>query len=396
MNCTTTFLRGHWLILILLTSVFLSCSEKISKAPPPPELTVYQIETSEIPIYADFVGQTYGYYDIAIRARVEGFLEGLHFREGSEVREGQLLYTIDPDPFLARVAEEESRLAQARTREVKTKSDLDRVRPLAEINAVSQRDLDAAVASYEAAIAAVEAAKASLRAANIEFGYTKIYSPIKGIIGITQAKRGDFVGREPNPVVLNAVSRIDTILVRFSLTEAQYLRLARFDRGQKTAERSKAGASEAVEDELDLQLILADGSIHDHRGKVDFGDRQVDPNTGTILIQASFPNPDELLRPGQFARLKVLITVIDDGIMIPQRCVKEIQGIYQVFVVDSNDEIEVRQIELGQKKGNMWIVREGLQAGERILLEGIQRARTGVKISPVTTAFEFIEDQKQL
>jgi membrane fusion protein (multidrug efflux system) len=368
-----------------------SCSTKESRESAPPEIPVYEIESSNIPVEVDFVGQTYGYFDIAIRARVEGFLEGRHFNEGSDVKKGQLLYTIDPQPFQAKVAEQESRLAQAKTSQVRTNADLNRIRPLAEKNAVSQRDLDAAVANYEAAIAEVDAARASLRAANIELGYTKIYSPIDGIIGITEAKRGDFVGREPNPVVLNAVSRIDTILVRFSITEAQYLRLSRFERVQRTTQRVRNADPVIEDDELVLDLILADGTVHDQKGKVDFGDRNVDPNTGTLLLQASFANPEKLIRPGQFARIIAHIGTLENGIMVPQRCVNEIQGIYQVLVVDENDEVEVRQVKTSFKKGNMWVIEEGLKAGERIVLEGIQQARSGMKIVPVETEFEFID-----
>jgi membrane fusion protein (multidrug efflux system) len=221
-------------------------------------------------------------------------------------------------------------------------------------------------------------------------GYTKIYSPITGIIGITEAKSGDFVGREPNPVVLNAVSRIDTILVRFSITESQYLRLSRFEKVQRTTERVRRDDA-IVEDELVLDLILADGSVHEHAGRLDFGDRNIDPNTGTLLLQASFPNPEQLIRPGQFARIKAHIGTFPNGIMVPQRCIKEIQGIYQVLVVDENDQVEVRQVTTSIKKGNMWVIEEGLKAGERIVLEGIQQARTGMKVVPVAAEFEFID-----
>jgi len=305
------------------------------------------------------------------------------------VKKGQLLYTIDPQPFEAEVAEQQSRVAQAETRLVKAENDLKRVRPLADLNAVSQRDLDAAIAERDAAESEVEAANASLRQARIRLGYTKIKSPITGIIGITEAKEGDFVGREPNPVVLNAVSRLDTILVRFSITETQYLRLARYEMEQDTLDQV---------DDLDfgLDLILADGSMYDHKGKIDFADRQVDPTTGTILLQASFPNPDEILRPGQFARVRALIIILTDGIMIPQRCVTEIQGIFQVFIVNEQNEVEIRRVDAGRKKGNMWIINEGLTRGEKVVLEGMQQARPGSKVNPVVTEFKFIDQENVL
>jgi membrane fusion protein (multidrug efflux system) len=208
----------------------------------------------------------------------------------------------------------------------KAKGDLDRIRPLAEINAVSKSDLDEAVAAYEATQSSLEAAKATLRAAKIELSYTKILSPIDGIIGKTKAKVGDFVGRDPNPVILNTVSQVDTILVTFFITETQYLEVA----------RHLAGAEPVQVDnrEPSLELILIDGSVYGHDGKVDFVDREVDTTTGAMLVQASFPNPEKLLRPGQFVRVRVKGRVIKDGILIPQRCVMELQGLYNVFVVD--------------------------------------------------------------
>jgi membrane fusion protein (multidrug efflux system) len=306
-------LKSHYLWLVKLVIVLpvlsvTSCKEKIQQAPPPPEIQVHEVNAYDIPFVMEFVGQTYGLYDIAIRARVEGFLEGVHFEEGSRVSKGQLLYTIDPLPFEAKVAEQESRLAQAKTAKVKMKSDLDRIRPLAEINAVSQRDLDAAVAGYEAAIAEVEAAEASLRAANIELGYTRIYSPIDGIIGITQAKPGDFVGREPNPVVLNGVSQTDVILVRFSLTEAQYLNIQERD-ASRTSEGQASGAA------MTLKLLMAGGYEHEQTGTLDFADRSVNATTGTLLLQASFDDPRRIVRPGQFARVSAIFDLEEDGIM---------------------------------------------------------------------------------
>jgi membrane fusion protein (multidrug efflux system) len=373
------------LLFSFLTLLAYSCAEKQQKVPPPPEISVYVVETSDIPVYLDFVGQTYGYYDIAIRARVEGIVEGMHYAEGSRVDKGDLLYTIDPQPFQAKVAEQQSRVAQALTHRVQARSDLSRVRPLAEINAVSQRDLDAAQAAYDATVAQVQAAEAALRAANIELGYTRVRAPISGIIGITKAKVGDFVGREPNPVVLNTISRIDTIQVRFSLTENQYLNLMRFENIRDSLYMDESHESG------NLQLILSDGTVYEHPGKVDFADRSINPNTGTLLLQASFPNPSDFIRPGQFARVRLLVYRDKDGIKVPQRCISELQGRYQVMVVKEDNTLETRVVELGPKLGNMWAVSEGLEAGDRIVLEGLQRARPGTQITPRIEAFEFIE-----
>jgi membrane fusion protein (multidrug efflux system) len=374
------------ILLVLPLLIIFSCKDKTPQVPPPPEIQVHEVNAYDIPFVMEFVGQTYGLFDIAIRARVEGFLEGLHFEEGSNVNEGQLLYTIDPLPFEAKVAEQQSRLAQAETAKVKMKSDLDRIRPLAEMNAVSQRDLDAAVANYDAAIAEVEAAEASLRAANIELGYTRIYSPINGIIGISQAKPGDFVGREPNPVVLNGVSRTDVILVRFSLTEAQYLGM------RKRNEELRAGGDDSPEP-VTLKLLMAGGYVHEQTGRIDFADRSVNASTGTLLLQASFDNPDRIVRPGQFARIRVIFDLEKDVVMVPQRCVTELQGRFLVNLVGEGNVIESREVRLAFKSGNMWAVESGLQEGDVIVLEGLQIAREGVTITPVPAEFEIISEK---
>ncbi len=374
---------------LLFGAFFLSVSGCKQPAPPPlPPLEVPYVEamTRDIPISQEFVGQTYGTFDIAIRARVEGFLEGMHFREGSRVRKGQLLYTIDSQPFQAKVAERASSVAEANTLLVKAKSDLDRIRPLAEINAVSQSDLDAAEAQYGAAQASLEAAEAMLRLARIEMGYTRISAPISGIIGKTEAKVGDFVGREPNPVVLNTISRIDTILVRFSITEAEYLRFVRY------AQAQGRNIEDPRMDRADLELILADGSVHDYKGHLDFANREIDPTTGTLLLQASFPNPKGIIRPGQYARVRGVVDVLQQAVLVPQRSVKELQGNYQIFIINDSSKVELRTVEMGPKVGNLWAVNSGLKPGEKVIYEGIQRVSSGASVQPVTADFEVINN----
>ena len=379
--------------LILPCMLFLllfSCSKKDeqqAQAPPPP-VTVVVTQAKDVPIYQEFVGQIYGFKDIAIRARVEGFLEGIHFEEGSRVDKGALLYTLESQPFEADVAAKMSRVAEANTRRAKAKSDLDRIEPLAKERAVSESDLDSALAQYEASIESVKAAKANLRASNIQLGYTKIYSPISGIIGKTNAKVGDFVGRSPNPVILNTVSRIDTVLVEFFITETQYLQLAR----QFSSKVEPAARNARKEN---LELILADGSLYEYKGKPEFVDRNVDPTTGAILVQASFPNPKELLRPGQFAKVKALVKVVKDGILIPQRCVVELQGLYSVYVVGDGDKIQTRRIKAGPKIKQFWLITEGLEPDEHIVYEGLQRAKDGAVVKPTVKDIES-KDQESM
>ena len=370
-------------IILLFSSslILVSCGSDEQSKLFVPDIPVYKITAEDVPIYQEFVGQVYGLKDISIRARVEGFLEGIYFDEGRGVKKGQLLYTIESQPFEADVAAKMSLLAEAKTMLVNAESELNRIRPLAEINAVSQSDLDAAVARFEASQASVEAAEANLRAAQIQLSYTKIKAPISGIIGKTKAKVGDFVGREPNPVILNVVSRIDVILVEFFLTESEYLIVAR--------EANKNKELEEVErEEPYLELILSDGSVHDHKGIVEFVDREVDPTTGSILLQASFPNPEYIIRPGQFARVNASVRTIKNGILIPQRSVMEMQGIHNVYVINNENEVELRRIKVGPTIDSFWLVDEGLNNGEKVVYEGLQKVKPGMTVNPVLTKVE--------
>jgi membrane fusion protein (multidrug efflux system) len=362
-------------LLFVLLFPFFSCGSNEQTQLSAPEIPVYQTNGQDIPIYQDFIGQVYGYKDIAIRARVEGFLEGIHFKEGSEVNRNKLLYTLESQPYEADVAAKMSKVAEAKTTLAKAQSDLNRIRPLAEQKAVSESDLDAAVALYDASIASVEAAEANLRASRIQLSYTRIHSPLSGIIGKTKAKVGDFVGRSPNPVILNVVSRIDTILVQFFITEAQYLQLAnhaKFLRENPDIER----------DEAEFELLLADGSRYPYKGKFDFADREIDPTTGAMLIQSSFSNPDYILRPGQYAKVVVEIDVVENGIMIPQRCIMELQGLYSVFIVNENNKVEQRRVTAGPKISDFWLIKNGLEIGEKVVYEGLQKVREGMTVDP--------------
>lgn len=360
--------------------VFFSCGKKEAPPPPPAKVQVVEVLQTNVPVPVDFVGQTYGYKDIPIRARVDGFLTGLYFQEGSVVKKGQLLYTIDPEPLKAVEAQKLSGLAEAQTRLVKAESDLNRIRPLAQINAVSQRDLDAAVAEYEAAQARVESEKAQVEYARINLGYTRISSPIDGIIGMTEAKVGEYVGKVPNPVVLNEVSSIDTILVNFSISESDFLGLLRM-RQARMEESGETKVNEAQK-ETKITLVLSDGTTYEHPGRFNFADRQVDPTTGTIMFQAAFPNPEFLLRPGQFARIKVIMQEVENGLLIPQRCVRELQGTYQVYVISPENQIALKNIQLGAKVGGMWLVEKGLNPGDMIVFEGLNLVRPGQTIQP--------------
>jgi len=362
--------------------VLIACGEQKEAAQaPPPEISVVETSTEDVPLFLEFVGETSGAKDITIRARVEGFLEGLHFQEGTIVKKGDLLYTLESQPFEEKVATRMSNVAEVKTNLAKNKGDLDRYKPLAKINAVSKSDLDAAQAAYDASLSSLEAANANLRAAKIELGYTKIHSPIDGIIGKTQAKVGDFVGKEPSPVILNTVSQVDTILVTFFITETQYLAFSRFKAKNEPVEQADDG-------EAKFELILVDGSLYGYKGVLDFVDREVDTTTGAMLVQASFPNPEGLLRPGQFTKVRIRLRVVEDAIMIPQRCVMEIQGLHSVFVVDSNNTVQIRDVKVGDKVGSSWMITEGLKPGERVVYEGLQKAKDGATVSATVVDIE--------
>jgi membrane fusion protein (multidrug efflux system) len=376
-------------LTISLSFVLFACGEQ-KEAPkaPLPEVSVVETKAEDVPLFMEFVGETYGVKDITIRARVEGFLVGLHFQEGSVVKKGELLYTLESQPFEEKVATRMSNVAEVKTNLAKNKGDLDRYIPLAKINAVSKSDLDAAQAAYDATLSSLEAANANLRAARIELSYTKIQSPIDGIIGKTQAKVGDFVGKEPSPVILNTVSQTDTILVTFFITETQYLEFTRY--------LAKKDSAERAEDDSDkFELILVDGTLYDHKGKLDFIDREVNTTTGAMLVQATFPNPENLLRPGLFTKVRIKMLVVKDAIMIPQRCVMEIQGLHNVFVVDSNNTIQSRDIKVGEKVGSSWMVIEGLKPGEKVVYEGLQKVKEGVTVKATAAQLEpTVQDKK--
>jgi membrane fusion protein (multidrug efflux system) len=352
-----------------------ACGPDAPPAPPPMQVTVYEVEPRTVPLYIEQVGQTRGSVDIPIRARVDSVLEEMHFLEGRPVTEDQLLYVIDPQPFEARLAEAQGRLAQSVTGLAKSKSDLERIRPLAEMDAVSQQDLDGAVAQYEAAIGAVQASRAQLEQAEIELGYTRIKAPMDGLIGITQSRVGEYVDRS---AVLNFLSQAHPIRVRFSINEREYLRFRR-ELGQTLQNLDDEEAGDGV-----LELILSDGTVHNHKGYIVNFNAAVDPTTGTLTLEADFPNPDRLILPGQFARVRGVVEERENAIVVPQRAVIESQGLFRVAVVAADGSVELRPVDMGPRLDNEWLVESGLSGGERIAVDGLQRLRSGMKVQPRT------------
>jgi membrane fusion protein (multidrug efflux system) len=365
-------------LILLLPWVALAsaCSGEAEAPPPvPPEVFFTEVIARDVPIVGEWVGETRGQADIEIRARVRGFLEGLHFREGSSVKKGDLLYSIDKSELLQQLNAAQADLASAKTELAYADSDVRRYRPLAEMNAVSERDLDSAVARQEAAAAGVEAAEAVLRLAQINLSYTEIRAPIDGLIGLTKAKVGDYVGQNPNPVVLNTLSQTNPIHVRFPVGEREYLEIAR-----RYPQEQHGTGRERDAQEVPLDLILADGTIHPYPGKSEFVERNVDASTGTITIEASFPNPEYLLRPGQYGRVRAQIDVLENARLVPQRAVQELQGQYQVWVVSGDGTVDLRGVRMGRRVDQMWVVNDGLDVGEPVVVDGIQRLRGGMAV----------------
>lgn len=364
---------------ILIFTIFIfSCGGDDQLQLPTPTVQVYVTTATDVPIFREFVGETLGETSVDIAARVQGFLETRDFKEGSFVKKGQLLYTIESQPFEEKVAQASSQVAASQVNLTNAQNDLSRIKPLAAENAISQIDLDAAQARYEAAIESVKASEANLRAAELQLSYTKVYSPINGVIGKTQANEGDYVGASANTVVLTTVSYIDTMAVQFYLTQTEYFEAAR--RIQADTEVGKEG--EADEGPDDLVLILSDSEVYEYRGKFDFIDRNFDTETGSILVQTLFPNPNLLLRPGLFARVRAEVDVVKNGILVPQRCVVELQGQFNVLVVGEGNKVENRQVQVGPTIKEFWLIKDGLKPGEKVIYEGLQKVREGQVANP--------------
>jgi len=369
--------------LIALMAIFglmmAGCKKEEQVAPAPPDVKVVEVIQKDMPITKEWIGQTLGSVDIEIRARVNGWVTGMHFKEGTTVRKGTLLYTIDDSELRQQVAEAQGRLAQARTLQVRAQSDVNRFRPLAEAGAVSQRDLETALAEAGSRQGEVDAAQAALKVAEINLSYATVTAPIDGLIGISAARVGDFVGRPPNPVILNTISRIDSIHVRFSISEQEYLDLARrlsTERGE-TKPGSKAR----------LDMVLADETTYPLKGTLVFLQRQIDASTGTLLLEASFPNPQRLLRPGQFAKIRAVYDERKGAAVIPARAVTELQGQHIVYAVGPDNKVQFRKVRLGPKLGSLQIVEEGVAPGEKIVVEGVQKVRPDMVVAPTVVPF---------
>jgi RND family efflux transporter MFP subunit len=349
----------------------IGCQKQQKPAMAPPEVEVMEVVQKDVPIYSEWVGTLEGFINAHIQPRVTGHLISQQYREGSFVTKGTLMFQIDPRPLQVVLDQAQARLAQALVALNKTELEVKRLTPLARKELISQQDLDNAVHAYLANKAAVEAARAEVAQAELNLAYSKITSPIDGVAGIAQAQIGDLVG--PN-TTLTTISTIDPIKVYFSVSEQEYLSYVK--------ENPDAAKRAAHEVKLELEMILADGTLYPHKGRFFLADRQVDVRTGALRLLGLFPNPGNILRPGLYARVRAITKMKKGALAVPQRAVTELQGTYRVAVVSKDNKVDIRSVKTGERVGSIWIIDEGIKPGERVVVEGILRVKEGMTVNP--------------
>jgi len=375
--------QSSYLAHVLMTAILLVCIGCENSEPPkprPPDVDVVPVEQKDVPIWKDWIGTLDGLVNAQIKPQVTGYLVRQTYKDGAFVKRDQLLFEIDPRTFQAAVdqakgqlASAEGQLAQAEANQIKAQNDVNRYTPLAKEQAIPQQDLDnamqankAAIAQVAAAKAQVEAAKAQVASAQLNLGFTKVLSLIDGIAGIAQAQIGDLVTQS---TPLTTVSTVDPIKIYFPISEREYL-----DYVKEHPDEDKR--------HLRLQMVLANGSVYPHPGQTTLVDRQVDVKTGTLRVQGVFPNPGNVLRPGEYAHIRTIIATRKGALVVPQKAVSELQGNYQVAVVGSDNKVQIRPVKVGERIGTEWIIAQGLKPGERVVAEGIQKVRGGMAVNP--------------
>lgn len=352
------------------------CEKHAPEAAQPPTVEVALVTQADVPIYHEWIGTLDGLVNATIRAQVTGYLLAQNYREGDAIKKGDLLFEIDPRPFQAVLDQANGQLAQTEARLGKTELDVKRYAPLVKDRAISQEEYDDAVQANLEAKAAVLSAKAQVEQAQLNLGFTRIISPIDGIASIAKGQIGDLVG--PTTGELTMVSTIDPIKAYYNVTEQAYINFAKlFSKENDRTERLK---------QLEIQLIMADGSVYPQTGKIYAPDREIGPTTGALRLEALFPNPDGALRPGEFVRVRVKFDTKHGALMVPQRAVSELQGAYQVAVVDGDNKAHIEPVRVGERSGSLWIIEQGLEPGQRIVVEGLQKIRDGVTVNPTNFA----------
>ncbi len=349
------------------------CDKKEAGSAPAPEVLVTTVVQRQVPVYAEGVGTMAGQVDAQIRAKIQGYLLSRHYQEGSFVKAGDLLFKIDARTYKASYDQKKGELARAEAAYKKTQLDVARDTPLAKQGAVSQKELDDSTQANEANKASVFAARADLEKAKLNLDWTDIRSPVDGVAGISNAQIGDLIMEN---TVMTTVSQVDPIKVLFPISEKMYLRFA--ERIQQKAADPMGARERAGE----LELILVDGTVHPYKGKAALPDRQVDVKTGTITVVSYFPNPGNVLRPGQYAKVRAVIETHPNALLVPQRAVDELQGTFRVAVVGADNKVVVRPVKPGPRIGSQWVITEGLNPGDRVVVEGLQKVRSGLLVAP--------------
>jgi membrane fusion protein (multidrug efflux system) len=371
-------------ILLMLTSCAKQQGGPQVVAPMP--VTVATVEQRDVSLYGDWVATLDGFVNAQIQPQVSGYMIKQNYREGSVVQSGEVLFEIDPRPFQATLDQTEGQLAQAQAQLELAEINVKRDTPLAEAHALAQSQLDNEVQQQAAQGAAVRTAEANVEQARLNAGFTKVRSLVTGIAGRAMTQVGSLVSQS---TALTTVSQVNPIKIYFSISEQEYLGLSGRVKAGGKADLLNGGNS------IPLQLRLGNGNIYPYKGQIVFVDRQVNPQTGTIQIAGSFPNPQNLLRPGQFGRIKAETEVRHDALLIPQRAVNEIQGSYQVAVVDSNNTVQIRNVALGPQLGSDLIITSGIKPNERVVTEGVSKLKDGMRVSPkLTTAAATVTQQK--
>ncbi len=362
-----------WRTLLLVglgISIFCGCAKKKVNLPAPPEVWVITVTPTNVPVFQEWIGTLDGFINAQIRAQVTGYLLTQNYLEGSQVKKGDLLFQIDPSPFQAALDQVEAKLTQDKAQLGKTQLDVKRYTPLAKEQAISQQQLDDAIQANLVAEGQVKADEAALHTAQLNLGFTRITSPIDGLAGVALGQIGDLVGQSGS--VLTTVSTINPIKVYFQANEQSYLSFW----------RSFATAPEKSGAELPLVLILSEGSVYPEKGKFFLADRQVNPTTGTLQIAGVFSNADFILRPGQYGRVRAQTQTKTNALVVPQRAVTQLQGSYQVIIVDNQNKAHIQPVKVGVQTGSHWVIDSGLKSGDRVVVEGLQKAKEGAAVNP--------------
>ena len=358
--------------LLFCGSISTSCSRKPAQTgPPPPEVLVTTVQPRDVPRVLERVATLDGFIDANINAQVQGYIVSRDYQEGSVVKKGDLLFTIDPRPFQAALAQAKGTLAKDQANQVKADADKKRAIDLFSKKVISDQERDTAIAAADSNAANIEADKAAVQQAEINLGYTKIAAPIDGLVGFANNQVGDLVGPSTGP--LTTMSQIDPIKAIVTVGEAGFTDFfARYPDAEKR---------QALLKRIDFDLILGDGRVYPRKGKFYALDRNLDPRTGSIRYYVTFPNPDATLRPGQFGKVRFVPDAVQNALVVPQEAVSELQGNFQVAVVDENNKVSIRPVNMGERIGAMWQVTEGLKAGDRVVVQGVQKAREGATVT---------------